>query len=69
MLGFGEGFSPGDTAFNMQDDLVERAGPYAATYRHWGPQVLNLDYTRKRPSDGTQQRVVKTLVCPADNDP
>lgn len=68
MLGFGYGLKPFQPTFDLRAELRKRAAPYAKTYRHWGPLVLTLDYTRAASGGGTQ-RVVSTIVCPTDNDP
>lgn len=65
-LGFGEGFGLGDSAYNFRDDMRERAGPYAGVWRHYGPQILLLDYLTK--PGGTLTRTLKTLTCASDGD-
>lgn len=66
VLGFGYGLKPFSPTFDLRAELHERASPYAKAYRHWGPLVLTLDYTRAKAGGGTQ-RVVDTIVCPSDN--
>ncbi|KAL4426801.1 hypothetical protein ABPG77_006587 [Micractinium sp. CCAP 211/92] len=65
-LGFGEGFGLGDSAYDFRDDMRERAGPYAGVWRHYGPQILLLDYLTK--PGGTLTRTLKTLTCASDGD-
>ncbi|KAL4430966.1 hypothetical protein ABPG75_006222 [Micractinium tetrahymenae] len=65
-LGFGEGFGLGDSAYDFRDDMRERAGPYAGVWRHFGPQILSLDYFTK--PGGKLTRRLGTLTCASDGD-
>lgn len=66
MLGFGYGLKPFSATFDLRAELRTRSAPYAKTYRHWGPLVLTLDYTKAKTGGGTT-RVVSTIICPSDN--
>lgn len=65
-LGFGEGFGLQESAYDFRDDMRERVGPYASIWRHYGPQILTLDYFTK--PGGKLTRTLKTLTCASDGD-